>query len=246
MIVLHKHTKVVDHVKEDFKDYYLIEGTPSPDLIATIATRYLVDTLHLVKVAHVESPSIMPVIRVTEGTPEYPIRIYASKKHKILVLLADQVINPDQMFSFSKAILEWCERKKVKGIISLLGMVPSNSQPGIFGAANKKSAQELLIKNDVKMLESGLISGISAQILILAKIDACLLLANPGNSTNFSSAAKLLELLGNMFGLQVDTKPLEQESKKIVAAIKEKMQQMYKQQQALRGEKKEDKGMMFV
>jgi len=244
---IEKATKVVDYVKDNFKGYYLIEGTPSPDLIATISTRYLVDTLKLQKVAHIESPSIVPIVRINNGVAEHPIRIYASKEHKLLVLLADQIIDNNQMYNFSESLIAWCEAKKVSGIISLLGMVPNNTLQGIYGATNKKSAHELLTKNNVKILDNGLISGVSAELLILAKnINAFILLANPGNSTNFDSAAKLLELLGKMFEFEINTQPLEQESKKIIAALKEKMQQMYDQQQAMSGNKKDAKGMTFI
>ncbi len=240
-----KTTKVVDYVKDDFKGYYLIEGTPSPDLIATIATRYLVDTLKLVKVAHLESQSIIPIVRINNGVAEHPIRIYASKEHKILVLLADQIIDNNQLFTFSETLIEWCESKKVKGIISLLGMVPNNNLQGIYGATNKSSAHDLLKKYDVKILDNGLISGISAELLLLSKtIDAHILLANPGNSTNFDSAAKLLELISKMFNFEINTLPLEQESKKIIATLKEKMQQMYDQQNI--SGNKDDKGMTFI
>jgi uncharacterized protein (TIGR00161 family) len=247
-MTVQKATKVVDYVKNNFKDYYLIEGTPSPDLIATISTRYLVDTLKLQKVAHLESPSIIPIVRVANGLAEHPIRIYASKEHKILVLLCDQVIDNNQMFNFSETLIEWCEKKKVKGIISLLGMVPNpNAQQGIVAASNTKKVHELLKANNIPILDNGLISGVSAQLLLLSKnIDAFILLANPGNTTNFDSAAKLLELLGKMFNFKINTQPLEQESKKIIAAIKEKMQQMYAQQNPLQQTNtKPEKGQMM-
>ena len=246
-VIAQKITKIVDYVKDDFKGYYLIEGTPSPDLIATIATRYLVDTLKLLKIAHIENPSIVPIVRISNGIAEHPIRIYASKEYKILVLLSDQLIDNNQMFDFSDALIEWAEKKKVKGIISLLGMAPNNTMQGIYGAGNTKNIHELLKAHGVQILENGLISGVSAELLILAKkIDACILLANPGHSTNFDCAAKLLELLGAVFKFEINTQPLEQESKKIISAIKEKMQQIYAQQQTTQGNKKEDKGMMFT
>ena len=235
---------IIDYVKDKFKDYYLIEGSPSPDLIATIATRYLVDNLKMHKIAHVESPGIVPVVRINKGITEHPIRIYASKEYKLLVLLSDQVIDARQIYGFSNALIKWAEKKKVKGIISLLGMAPNTNMQGIFGASNTKQASELLRQNNIQILESGLISGVSAELLILAKnIDCHILLANPRNSTNFDGAAKLLELLSKMFGFKIDLRPLEQESKKIISAIKEKMQQMQKQQAA----KKEDtKSLMFT
>lgn len=244
-MINNKNVKVVDYVKENFKDYYLIEGTPSPDLIATITTRYLVDTLKLQKVAYVEGASIVPIVRINNGVAEHPIRIYASKEHKFLVLLSDQVIDLNQAYNFTQAINEWCQTKKIKGIISLLGMVPNNTTQDIYGAADKKVCLDFLKNNNVKILENGLISGVSAQILINSKnIDNFVLLANPGNNTNFNSAAKLLELLGRMFKFNISTQPLEQESKKIIAAIKEKMQEMYQQQAT--SEKDEKQKMMFV
>lgn len=238
-----KVTKIVEYVKENYKGYYLIEGTPSPDMIATISTRYLVDTLKLTKVAYVESPSIIPVVRITKGVAEHPIRIYASKEFKILVLVADQVIDSDKVYDFVKVLIDWVKIKKITGIISIVGLMPNNNPTSIFGAANNKETMELLQKNKVPILENGLISGIGAELLILSdKVNTCLLVANPGITTNFESAAKLLELLGKMFNFNIDAKPLEQESKKIIAAIKEKMEKAYSQQK----EERERGQMTFV
>ena len=101
----------------------------------------------------------------------------------------------------------------------------------IFGATNTKEGTELLLKNKIPILDNGLISGIGAELLILAeKIECSLLVANPGQNTNFESAAKLLELLGEMFNFKIDIKPLEVESKKIIAAIKERYEKVNSQQ----------------
>ena len=128
-------------------------------------------------------------------------------------------------------------------------MIPNSTVSGIFGAANSKRAHSLLKENNITILENGLISGVSAELLILAKdIDAYIFLANPGNSTNFDSAAKLLDLLAKIFDFKINTQPLEQESKKIIATLKEKMQQMYDQQKSISGNNKDDgnKGLMFT
>lgn len=227
---MERKTKIVDHVKKDFKGYYLIEGTPSPDMIATITTRYLVDNLKMEKIAHLESPAIIPIIRITNGNAEYPIRIYADNKHKLLVLVSDQLIEPAQIYDFSNTLINWCEEKKIKGIISLLGLVPNNSKLSIYGASNTKL--DLLTKNNVPILEKGLITGIGAQIITLAKkIEAYILVCNPGNTTNFNSSAKLIEILEKMFEFDINTEPLEQESKKIINAIKEKMQEIKSQEE---------------
>jgi uncharacterized protein len=227
---MERKTKIVDHIKKDFKGYYLVEGTPSPDMIATITTRYLIDNLKMEKIAHLESPAIIPIIRITNGNAEYPIRIYADHKHKLLVLVSDQLIEPNQIYDFSNTLINWCEEKKIKGIISLLGLIPNNSKLSIYGASNTKL--DLLTKNNVPILEKGLITGIGAQIITLAKkIEAYILVCNPGNTTNFNSAAKLIDILEKIFGFDINTEPLEQESKKIISAIKEKMQQIKTQEE---------------
>jgi uncharacterized protein len=227
---MERKTKIVDHIKKDFKGYYLVEGTPSPDMIATITTRYLIDNLKMEKIAHLESPAIIPIIRITNGNAEYPIRIYADHKHKLLVLVSDQLIEPNQIYDFSNTLINWCEEKKIKGIISLLGLIPNNSKLSIYGASNTKL--DLLTKNNIPILEKGLITGIGAQIITLAKkIEAYILVCNPGNTTNFNSAAKLIDILEKIFGFDINTEPLEQESKKIISAIKEKMQQIKTQEE---------------
>lgn len=225
-----RNTKIIDLVKTNFKGYYLIEGTPSPDLIATIATRYLVDIKKMDLIAYVESPNIIPIIRITKGIIEHPIRIYANRKYKLLVLLSDQTIDTKQTYNYAKTLVDWCMQKKVKGIISLVGTMPSESKRGVYFANNKIAKKDLFKQHNFPILEKGLISGPTAQISILAdKIESYILLANPGKNTNFNSAADILEAIETIFKIDIDTNPLEDEAKKIIASLKERMNQMEQQ-----------------
>jgi len=210
-------------ILKSFKNYYILEGFPSPDLIATITTKYLIDKLKMKKIGYLESKSFFPVIRITDGLPEHPIRIYASEKFKLIAILPDQIIPNEHIFEYSKTILDWAKRNKIKGILTINAINSVKKQLDVFGATNNLQGLEFLKNHKIKIIHEGITSGIAAQLFMLEHKLPIYLLLGTKTSTSYEVAARILEKLNLMFNTNINTKPLLEQSKKILTQVKKQL-----------------------
>ena len=98
------------------KGYTLIEGFPDLGLAGTIGSRYLIEKLKMEQIGYISSPLFLPIIRIHEGVPMHPVRIYASKQHKLAVVLAEQIIDNRMSHVVAKELVVWIKKKGIKAI----------------------------------------------------------------------------------------------------------------------------------
>ena len=104
------------------KGYTLIEGFPDLGLAGTIGARYLIEKLKCEQIGYVESPLFLPVIRIHDGVPMHPVRIYASKKNKLLIVLAEQIIDNRMAHVVATGLVNWIKKKGITRVISTSGI----------------------------------------------------------------------------------------------------------------------------
>ncbi len=129
--------------------YTLIEGFPGMGLVGTIAVKYLSEKLGCKEVGYIESESFIPIIRVHNGLPVHPSRIYVSDRYKIVLLVSEQIV--PQIFTdrLSNAIADWIQRKKIKRVISLSGIKALPAKEGkqrVYGIASDEASKKMLNK----------------------------------------------------------------------------------------------------
>ncbi|MCX6798769.1 MAG: PAC2 family protein [Candidatus Diapherotrites archaeon] len=203
----------------DLSGYTLIEGFPGMGLIGTIAVKYLSEKLECKEVGYIESNIFVPIIRVHDGLPVHPSRIYADTRHKIVVLVSEQVVPQQFIPPLSKAIVDWIQKKKIKRVVSLNGIRASPEKEGkekIYGIASDEQSKKMLRENKVEVIKEGITSGITALMMLEFKdraIEAFSLLGNVEIAADYKAAAALIEKLNEMFGLHIDVKPLVKEAK---------------------------------
>ena len=71
-----KLVRIVETKNIPMKGFTLIEGFPDLGLAGTIGTRYLVEKLKFEQVGFIDSKAFLPMIRIQEGLPMHPARIY--------------------------------------------------------------------------------------------------------------------------------------------------------------------------
>jgi uncharacterized protein len=232
-----------EHSSPNLAGYTLIEGFPGMGLVGTIAAKYLEEKLNADMVAHLESAAFVPIIRVHNGYPVFPSRVYVSKKHKIVVLISEQVIPPLLSKKIADAVVAWIKKKKIKKVISLSGIrsVPKG-QHKVYGIASNLASKKTLKKQGVEVIKDGITSGITALILLKLrdeKINAISLLGNVQVAADYKAAALLIEKLNEILGLKIDTKPLMQEAKQTEQALIKNLEQL--KQAAQQDKKLEDR-----
>ena len=72
----------IEKKKIDLKGYTLIEGFPGMGLVGTIGAKYIVEKLNFNEMGYLESDIFVPILRVHEGIPIYPSRIFVNEKKK--------------------------------------------------------------------------------------------------------------------------------------------------------------------
>lgn len=215
--------KIYEFKDKKYDGYNLIEGFPSQDLIATITTKYLVDTLKMEKIGYIESKDLFPVLRINNGLPEYPIRIYAEHKHKLIAILSDQIIPNNLIYNYCNSLLDWAKKKKIKGIYTVASVQSPNPDSKIYGVTNNEIGLKLLKERDVLTVKEGLTSGLGAQLLILERNIPVFLILGTMNKTSYDVSANILITLNKIFDTNIDTTPLRKQSELITKQVKKQI-----------------------
>ncbi len=220
----------IEHEKTDLKGYTLIEGYPGMGLVGTIAAKYLVEKLKFEEIGYVDSNIFAPVIRIHNGMPVRPARIYADSKSKVAVLTSEQVIPRQFTHLVAKKTVEWMESKGIKELISLSGVQSGGERNEmIYGIAANEGSQELLAKYSLKQIPEGITTGVTALILLelrSSKIKAISMLANVQLSADYKATAEVLKKLNQMLGLNLNVEPLLEEARSLEKQLVDQLQKL--------------------
>lgn len=220
----------VEFGKNDLKGYTLIEGYPGMGLVGTIAAKYLVEKLKFEEVGHIDSNIFAPVIRIHNGLPIRPARIYADRKSKVAVLTSEQIIPKQFTHLMAKKTVEWIHAKGIKELVSLSGVHTVNEKDEIiYGIAANEESRELLRKYSLKEIPEGITTGVTALILLelrKSKVKAISMLANVQLAADYKAAAEVLKKLNEMLGFNLTVEPLLEEAKQIEKQLVEQLQRL--------------------
>lgn len=220
----------VEHAKFDLKGYTLIEGYPGMGLVGTIAAKYLVEKLKFEEIGYVDSNIFAPVIRIHNGMPVRPARIYADKASKVAVLTSEQVIPRQFSHLVAKRTAEWIESKGIKELISLSGVQSAGEKNEmIYGIAANEESRGLLTKYSLKQIPEGITTGVTALILLelhSSKVKAISMLANVQLSADYKATAEVLKKLNEMLGLNLNVEPLLDEARVLEKQLIEQLQRL--------------------
>jgi len=224
--------RFVENKAINVSGYTLIEGFPGMGLVGTIAVKYLSEKLQCREAGYIESEFFVPIIRVHNGMPVHPSRIYVSSKYKLVLLVSEQIV--PQMFTdrLSNAIADWIQKKKIKRIISLSGIRALPAKDGketVYGIASDEGSKKMLGKYNIEVIKEGITSGITALMMLEFKdrsLEAFSLLGNVQIAADYKASASLIEKLNEMFAFEIDTGPLKKEAKATEKALLEHLKQM--------------------
>lgn len=225
-IVLKKDIKV--------KKPILIEGFSGIGLVGAIAAQYYAEKLDAELVGHVESPELPPMAVLMDGDVRYPVRIYYSKKHDLIIMGSEFPIPKSMAYEIAEKIGEWAEEKKFKKIICLEGIkeIKPDKKVDVFGIATTDKEEKKLRELGLQKLDNGVIVGVSAALLLKCeakKIPAvCLMAEAKSNFPDGMAAAEIIGYLNKMFDTSVDTKKLEDQAEKFEKKLKDFAQKIMK------------------
>ena len=217
--------KFVEFNKVDLKGYTLIEGFPGMGLVGTICAKYMVDKMGFEQLGYIDSGMFVPIIRIHEGLPVFPSRIYFSKKMKLVVLVSEQIIPQNHTAKLAKAVVGWIEEKKIQKIISVSGIkaTPEGEHTAeIYGIASNQKTKKLLKDNDIEIIKEGITTGVTALILLELmnkKIDAYSLMGNVESAADYTAAAAVMKKLSSILKFKIDVGPLMKEAEDVEQSL---------------------------
>ncbi|MFH1751499.1 MAG: PAC2 family protein [archaeon] len=210
--------------------FTLIEGFPGMGLVGTIAVKYIADKLDFKEAGYLDSDLFVPIIRIHEGKPVHPSRIYVSTQHKLVLILSEQIIPRAYAKMLARKVVEWIKKKKISRVISLAG-INSNEMVKIYGiAANKKSETELE-KYNVQKIKEGITTGVTALILLNLResnVIAFSLLGNAKTPTDYKAAAATIEKLNEIIPPNFEIAPLMKEARQVEKELVKQLNAMKK------------------
>ncbi|MEK6959158.1 MAG: PAC2 family protein [archaeon] len=203
------------------KGYTLIEGFPDIGLAGTIGSRYLVEKLKFEQIGYVHSRVLLPIIRINDGMPVHPIRIYASKKHKMAIVIAEQIIENILAAPMADELVLWIKKKGISRVISTSGVRILDGK-SVYAFASNESSKKIIKKNNIDIINEGITSGVTALLMLKLKdnnIEAFCLLGNAKNNADYNAAAEVVKTICLITKTTLDVKPLLEEAKKLEEAI---------------------------
>ena len=214
--------------QEDLKGAAVIEGFPSVGLVSTLAANYLVEQLKLPKIGCIISKYLPVTSIIRDGEPNHPVRIYGDKR---LVVFISEFRPPANIVQpIVDGILEWTLQAECGPIISAEGLPMQETaahpeQINVFGVASTKKGRELLDQKKIKVLDEGIITGISGVLLnegARTDRDVLCIIADAHESyPDARAAAKIVEAIDSLLPqIELDTKPLYEEAEKMETEIK--------------------------
>jgi len=207
----------------------IIEGFPGIGMVGTISASFLAEKLEMKLVGYLASNKFPPIAAIHNYTPVSPARIYASKKHNLIVLYSEFVIPADVVFSLTEKIISWSKSKKASVIYSLAGIAVPEPNNKIYGIASTKKIADGLKKQGIEPIKEGATQGVSGVLIAecaAQKFPAANIMVQTNSALDPRASARLLDKLCKITGLNVDTSRLVKEGTEIEEKMKQAMDKM--------------------
>ncbi|MEK6902990.1 MAG: PAC2 family protein [archaeon] len=234
--IAHEPTvRFVEFEHRNWNGYTLIEGFPGTGLVGTITAKYLVENLDFKEVGHLHSDVFMPIIRIHDGVPIFPSRIYVNDKFKLVCLISEQVIPRPFIPKVARAVVEWILANGIVRVISLAGIQTGQKvDMKVYGIAANVQSKDMFKGLDIEMIQDGITTGITALMLLHLKesnVKAISMLGNVTLGADYKAAAELIKRLNKLLKLNLKVEPLYVQAKKTEQEIVSQMKKVQETQE---------------
>jgi uncharacterized protein len=211
----------------------LVEGLPGIGLVGKIAADHLVSEFDMTHYASIHCDGLpqLAVYQRGESGVRAPVRLYTDEDRDLLVLSSDVPVSPNGAEQFATCVTEWNEANDVTPIY-LSGLPAEKGDvPALSGIATG-NAGGLLAEADLDAPDQdGAITGPTGALIYEAErrgLDSVGLVVESNKQFPDPEAARviLLEGVGPLTGVDVDTETLVEQAEEISDAKAELAQQM--------------------
>jgi len=203
------------------KKAILLEGFQGVGLVGTLAAQYIADKTGAKLIGYVNSTALPPMALLINGEIRHPMRIYhfKNKNQDYLIFESELPLPKTLVHEIAAKIAEFAEENEIKEIICLEGLaVPKPPvESNVYGVTNTVSKEKELSKH-VKLLSNGIIIGVSAALMMEAKIRdvpaLCLMAEANAEFPDGLAAANIVLKLNAMYNLKINVEELQKESRR--------------------------------
>lgn len=207
------------------KNPIVIEGFQGTGLVGTLAAQYLAKKLNMKQIGRIESEDLPPIALMSDGEIKFPIRIFASKEHNMIMFESELPITPKLTFKVADAIARWTKKQGAKRVICMEGITSSGESGKLYGVGTIDGLDDEMKAEGVDILKNGVILGVSAALLLECKSEGipavCIMAQSHASFPDGKAAAKIVEYLSKKYNLDINTKPLWDEAEKFEAQVRE-------------------------
>ncbi len=209
--------EIIEFGKKDLKGYTLLLGFPGMGLVGTIVAKYLMEKISFKKFGYIKSNIFVPILRVREGKPIYPSRLFIDEKSKIVLIQSEQIIPSKFKDDFARAIADWVKKKKISKVVSGNGIrtMDMGDKRKVYYVTTNDRTKKFLEKAGAESIKEGIVSGLDSLVLLELKetnIDAYSLLGEINQKADYDAAVAVLKVINNISNLKISIKPLEKEA----------------------------------
>lgn len=226
----HREVSIVE-ARPTKKVKYCILGAPDVGLVGAISMSYLIQSLKMEQIGHLESDIFGPIVVVHQGVPETPFRLYG--RDDIVAFISEIPVETRALFLVARAIVDWAKSKNVELLVSISGIpIPNRLEidvPQVFGVGTSPAIRDDFKKGNVEPFEEGFMAGLHALVVrecLKKGVNSIVLLAqshlqypDPG------AAASAINSLNGLLDLNVDVKKLLEQEEEIRLKMRELMRQ---------------------
>jgi uncharacterized protein len=210
-------------LNETPKGVTIIQGFPGFGMVGSISTEFLIQHLKMTSIGNVKISEMMPVVAVHEGKIVAPAGIYYDKENNIVVLNF-LTKGTSHEWEFAELVKTLAEKLEAKEIIAIEGVTSQEqaTEKEIYAFSRNVEGQEKLKKLNFKLLNEGIIMGVSAALFL--DVLPCNITAffsmTASTLPDSNAAAEVIKGLDKYLGLKVDYAPLYEQAKLFEEKVK--------------------------
>lgn len=221
------------------KNPIVIEGFPGFGLVGTIVTEFLLDHLKCEKIGTHYFDKLPATVAIHSGDIVAPLTVHYNKKFNLVIIHS---IAGTQLIEWDAAdiVLDICQQVGAKHLISIEGVGSLNPEDErVFYYTNDTSIEKKYVRHHMEALGEGIIVGVTGGLLVKStRKMSCLFAETHSKLPDAGAAAKVIQVLDKIFGLEVDPKPLLKQAEQFEAKLKDimsKAQEMQKEKEQKMG-----------
>ena len=238
-----KTTIIRELANIELKNPILVEGLPGLGMVGRIATRYLAKQLKAKKLARLHSPHFpyyvlvdkKGSVRLLHG--EFMFWKNKAGENDFIFFTGDsQAQTIEGQYEVADCILDFAEKNNVRIIVTIGGYRKEvEKKPNVVAVSTSSSLLNQALKSKALRSSAGNpIVGTAGILLGLAKLRKmeaiCLLGETRGYLPDPEAAKSVVEVLGKMFGIEVDISELHKDIEKSKEIV-ERMQEIEKRRE---------------